>query len=343
MGTDGKLGVGIVGLGWVSGEHVKAWRANPRCEVVALCSHSRENALGVQERHGLTGARVYTDWDEMVRDERVDVVDVCSVNSLHAPQGVAAAEAGKHVLIEKPAAIDLAGLRRLEAAVARANVKSLVGFELRWNPYFESVRAMIEADFFGRVYYAECDYFMSGLEKWYAGYDWIKTREKGGTALTAAGCHGVDSLRQCVRSEAVEVHAYAGNYTGVMEWDATITMLIRFADGAIGKMACSIEGNIPYEYNLRLHGDRGTLVNDRFLTHHLPGQTGWAQFPTIMPTNPDVANFPFKSEIDHLVDCIVEDRTPVVDIADAVKTFELIFGAEQSAREGRPVALPLPR
>lgn len=343
MAADNKIGIGIIGIGWVAQEHIKAWNNNPHCGVIALSSHSRENAEHAKDLHGLTDARIFTDWEDLISDERVGLVDICSMNHLHVPQGVAAAEARKHVLVEKPAANDLEGLRRLEHAIDRAGVKSLVGFELHWSPFFESIHRMIDNDFFGRIYYAECDYFSGNWEKWYVGYHWVRTKEQGGSAFTAAGCHAVDAIRQFVRSEASEVFAYSGNFTKAMEWDPTITTLIRFQNGTIGKVGCVLEGNVKYQFNVRLHGPKGTLVNDRFLSHHLPGQTGWAQFPTILPDTPEVTHHPFQGEMDHFIDCIREDRTPLVDIKDAVKTHEIMFGAEISAREGRPVKLPLPR
>ena len=338
-----KLGVGVIGLGWVAGEHLKAWKKNPHVEVVGLSSHSLDNARAVQAEHGLAQARIYRDWEQLIRDPRVEVVDICSMNHMHVPQALAGAQAKKHLLIEKPAANDLAGLRQLETAIDAAGVKSLVGFELHWSPYFQSIHRMIDADFFGRIHYAECDYFSGNWPQWYAGYEWAKTKEKGGSALAAAGCHAVDAIRQFVRSDAVEVFAYSGNFTNTMEWDATILTSIRFADGTIGKVGCSLEGNLKYRFNVRLHGDKGTLVDDTFLSHYLPGQTDYAHFPTIAPNTPDVTHHPFKDELDHLIDCIRADKTPLVDIKDAVKTHEIMFAAEQSAAEGRPVKLPLPR
>jgi predicted dehydrogenase len=145
-----------------------------------------------------------------------------------------------------------------------------------------------------------------------------------------------------MREEAVEVQAYSGNFTKVMEWDATIITLVRFASGAIGKIGCVLEGNTPYTFNVRLHGPKGTLVNNRFYSHLLPGQTGWAEFPTILPDTPQVTHHPFQPEIDHFIDCILNDATPLVDIKDAVKTHEIMFAAEISANERRPVSLPLP-
>ena len=341
MNNANKIGIGIIGIGWVAHEHIKAWKNIPNCDIVALSSHSRDNAESARATHGLSGARIYLDWEELIRDERVHLVDICSMNHLHVPQGVAAAQAGKHVLIEKPAANDLESLRQLERAIDQAGVKSLVGFELHWSPYFQSIQSMIDNGFFGRIHYAECDYFSGNWEQWYPGYAWVKTKEKGGSALPAAGCHSVDAIRQFVRSPAVEVFAYSGNFTGVMEWDPVIATLIRFENGTIGKVGCVLEGNLKYQFNVRLHGATGTLVNDHFLTNYIPGQTGWAQFPTILPDTPEVTHHPFQGELDHLIDCIRENRTPIVDIKDAVKTHEIMFGAEISARDGRPVRLPL--
>ncbi|MGH2354736.1 MAG: Gfo/Idh/MocA family protein, partial [Chloroflexota bacterium] len=294
--------------------------------------------------HGLSDARVYTAYQELLKDDRVHIVSICSMNHLHVEQGIAAAEAGKHVLIEKPAALDLEGLRKLERAIEKAGVKSQGGFELNWGGYFQSIQNMIDAGFFGDLYYAECDYFSGNWEQWYRGYPWVKTKEKGGSALPAAGAHAVDAIRQFMRSDAVEVFAYSGNFTRVMEWDPTILTVIRFANGAIGKVGCILEGNVKYQFNVRLHGPKGTLVNDTFRTTYMdPGLEGYARFPTILPDTPEVTHHPFPGEIDDLVDAILNDRQPKLNIHDDTKTYEIVFAAEQSAREGRPVKLPLPR
>lgn len=337
-----KLGVGVIGIGWVAGEHIKAYQQNPHCEVVALSSSSRENAQAAAQRHGIPGARLYDAWQELLKDPGVDVVSICSMNHLHAEQGIAAAEAGKHVLVEKPVALSLDDLHRLRRAIELSGVKSQGGFELHWSPYFQSVHSMINAGFFGNIHYAECDYFSGNQEQWYAGYYWVKTKQKGGSALAAAGCHAVDAIRQFMRADAVEVFAYAGNFTGVMEWDATITTLIRFANGAIGKVGCSLEGNVKYQFNVRLHGSKGTLVNNRFRTTYLdPGLEGWAEFPTILPDTPEVTHHPFPGEIDDLIHAIRTGGRALLDIREDAKTYEIMFAAEQSAREGRPVKLPL--
>lgn len=336
-----RLGVGVVGIGWVSHPHIDAWLKSGHCDVVALCSRSEENARAAAAQHGLENCRIYTDYEQMLRQENIDIVDICSLNASHAAQGIAAAEAGKHVVVEKPVAMTLDELRRLESAITQAGVKSLAGFVLHWSPYFDIVKSMIQRDFFGRLFYGETGYISGRWPKWYPGYYWAKTKKEGGSALLVAACHAVDALRQFMPAEADEVMCYAGNFTGQMEYDATQCLMLHFQDGAIGQITGMVEGNMPYSFNVRLHGTKGTLVQNRFYSEITEGQTGWAEFPTIMPDTAEVTHHPFQGEMDHFVDCVLHDKTPLPDITDAVKTHEICFAAELSARERRPVQLPL--
>ena len=336
-----RLGVGVAGIGWVSHPHIDAWLKNDRCRVAALCSHDRGNAQAAVERHGLKECRVYTDYAQMLRQEDLDIVDICTLNTSHAEQGTAAAQAGKHVLVEKPVAMTLEELRRLDAAISKAKVKSLAGFVLHWSPYFDIVKSLIRNDVLGKLFYGETGYFSGHLPGEDSRHNWLRTKQEGGNSLLLSGCHAVDALRQFMPGEVDEVMCYAGSFTGQCEYDATMVLMMHFDDGAIGKVASIVEGNVPYGFQVRLHGTKGTLVQNRFYSDMLGGQTGWAEVPTTMPDTADVAHHPFQGQMDHFIDCIVRDRTPMPDVKDAVKTHEIIFAAEQSSRERKPIRLPL--
>ena len=188
------------------------------------------------------------------------------------------------------------------------------------------------------------DYF-HGIGPWYKQYEWNVKKSVGGSSLLSAGCHAVDGLRWFMNDEAVEVTAYSTrsdneNYRQY-EYDPTIVTIIKFRGGAIGKVASSIECAQPYVFNINLVGDKGTIRNNKLYSHKMPGQTDFATIPTIMPDSGDVTHHPFQGEIDHLVDCILNDRESYVNIEDGVKTHEICFAAEISAREGRSVSLPL--
>ncbi len=330
-----KLGVAILGTGWVSNEHIKAFQRNPHTRVVALLSRDRLRAETKAREHNLAGCRAYTDLKALLADDSVRIVAVCTPHHLHAEQAIACAETGRHILVEKPVALTLADLRALDAAVRKVGVRSLVSFVLRWNPLFETIKAMLADNLLGRLFMAEVDY-LSGIGSWYSGYDWIRRKQFG---------HAVDAVRWFVGDEVVEVFAWSNTGPGNRlryEYDTNSITLMRFAGGVIGKVACSFEWVGPYTFPITLMGTEGTLRNNQLFTSRWPGQKDWATIPTILPDTAEVTHHPFVAEIDHFVDCILNGRESHCNIADAVRTHEICFAAETSARGRRPVTLPLP-
>ena len=108
----GKLGVGIVGPGWAGGEHIKAYMNNPNVEIVALCGRDEGRTKARSEEHDLE-CGIYTDYEEMLKRDDIHIVSICTPNNLHVSQGVAAAQAGKHILMEKPMALNVDVLNRI--------------------------------------------------------------------------------------------------------------------------------------------------------------------------------------------------------------------------------------
>jgi len=337
------LGVGIVGTGWVSGEHVRAYEANPHTEVRGMVGLTTALAQAKREEHNLTHCRVYDSLGAMLDDPEIQIVSICTPHHLHVPQGVAVAKAGKHLLLEKPVALDLAGLRGLQAAVRAARVKTQVSFVLRWNPLFETIRALLADGVVGQLFYAEVDYFHA-IGPWYAQYEWNIKKEFAGSSLLTAGCHAVDGLRWFVGKRAVEVFAYA-NFSPQnplhYEYEPNSVTLVKFEDGTMGKVASSIECVMPYVFNIELLGDQGTIRNNQVFSKRWVGQKSWATIPTILPDSGDVTHHPFRDEVNYFVDCILNERESHASLEDAALTHEICFASEISAREKRPVPLPL--
>ncbi len=337
------LGVGIVGTGWVSGEYVRAFEANPHTEVRGIVSREKARAQAKALENKLTHCHAYDRLEAMLEDSDIRIVSICTPHHLHVPQGVAAAKAGKHTVIEKPVALDLAGLRELQAAVRAARVKTVVSFVLRWNPLFETIRALLADGVVGRLFYAEVDY-LHGIGPWYAQYQWNVKKAMGGSSLLTAGCHAVDGLRWFVGKRAVEVFAYA-NFSAQnplrYEYEPNSVTLVKFEDGTLAKVASSVECVMPYVFNIKLLGDQGTIRNNQVFSRRWVGQKGWATIPTILPDSGDVTHHPFREEINHFVDCILNDRESHANLEDAALTHEICLASEISAREKRPVSLPL--
>lgn len=338
-----EFGVGIIGTGWVSSEHIRAFEANPHTEVRAIVSRSRDRAHGKAEEFGLQNCRGYDHLEEMLDAPGIQMVSICTPHHLHAGQGIAAASAGKHVLLEKPVALNLDELRKLQAAVREHKVKTLVSFVLRWNPLFQTIRALLSDGVVGQLFYGEVDY-LHGIGPWYKQYEWNIKKEIGGSALLTGGCHAVDGLRWFFRKRAVEVMAFSNTSAANplrYEYDANSVTLVKFENGAMGKVACSIECVMPYVFNIELLGDGGAIRNNQVFSKRWTGQKSWATIPTILPDSGDVTHHPFQEEIDHFVDCILNDRESHANLDDAAETHEICFASEISGRERRPVRLPL--
>jgi predicted dehydrogenase len=337
------LGVGILGTGWVSGSHIQAFKENPHTEVRGILSRDKARARARAEEHGLTRCGAFDRLEDLLDDPTIQIVAVCTPHHLHVPQSVAAAKAGKHLVLEKPVSLDLEGLRELQAAVRAAKVKTVVSFVLRWNPLFEMIKAFLAEGVIGRLFLAEVDY-LHGIGPWYAQYEWNVKKEIGGSSLLTAGCHAVDGLRWFVGKGAVEVFAYA-NYSPQnplrYEYEPNSVTLVRFEDGTLGKVTSSVECVQPYIFSIQLVGDQGTIRNNQVFSKRWTGQKGWATFPTILPDSGDVAHHPFKDQINHFVECILRDRESHANLEDAAGTHEICFASEISAREKRPVSLPL--
>ena len=362
--TDQSFGVLVLGAGWVSSQHVAAYQHNPHTRVLAVCDRSLEQAERRVAESGLSDVACYDDPSRALAHASVDIVSICTPQHVHCRHVLAAAEAGKHMIIEKPVGISLGELHQMRAAVRRAGVRTVVSFVLRWNPWFQMLKAMIADNALGRPYYVEADY-LSYNGSWWSGWNNARTLEQGVSAMLVGGCHAVDALRwfaapgQFEAATPVEVFAVSGghrkgsrreynptlntwaNDAPPMEYDGLEVALVKFDNGTVGKVSTNAECIMPYRFPLRIFGSLGTVIDNRVWSHKYPGQTDWVELPTILPDSSHVAHHPFQAEIDHLVECLRSGRESHCNLEDAVKTHEIVFAAVQSCKSHQPVRLPL--
>src|SRR2546429_7745821 len=199
-----KYGVGILGAGWVAGEYVKAFRDHPLTEVIGVYNRTPGKAGRLMKTHGVD-AQEYKSEDELFNDERVKIVVSCTPPDVRPAQIERAAKTGRHVVIEKPIALDYAGVRRIHRAVSEAKVKSVTSFVLRWNPQFITVKKLQADGVIGKMIYAEADYWHP-LKKEYPSYPWAVAMPLGGGAFIAAGCPAGAAIRYFA-AEVAEVPA----------------------------------------------------------------------------------------------------------------------------------------
>jgi len=147
-----KCNVGIVGYGWAAEAHIAAINATSNGQVTAICSSRPLDPAELSAKHQCP-LKVFHQLDHLLADRCVDVVDICSYHDLHVRQAIAAARAGKHLIIEKPRRAEPEGLPAMLAAVKQARVKTCVCFELRWSAQFQATRSLLELGLLGDVHY----------------------------------------------------------------------------------------------------------------------------------------------------------------------------------------------
>jgi len=316
-----KIGAAIIGCGWVAEEYVKAFQKDQRSEMRTLVSRNPANAERYRDRYDLK-CTIETDASKMLQQDDVDIVVVCTPHNVHTEYVVAAAEAGKHIIIEKPIALTPEDIHKQREAVRKNKVKTVVSFVLHWSPLLMTIDSLIEQGVFGDIFMVEVDYLHRIWDsKWYG------SREKSGTALLTAGCHAIDALRWFARSKVEEVFAYQVKTENPAEYPGTISINVKFKDGKIGRSTTTFDAKMPYRLNIGIYGTEGTLRND------------FTKIPCILPDSGDVTHHPFQGEVSHFLDCIINDEQPFPDIEDAALTHALCFAADLSAESGRPVSI----
>ncbi len=358
------IGVLIQGAGWVSSQHIAAYKRNPFTRVVAVNSITVEDAKSRADAENLSDVECFADLDESLRQAGVDVVSICTPQHLHCRDVLAVAGAGKDMVIEKPVATSMAELHAMQEAVSKARVRTVAGFVLRWNPLFRTLKSMIADDALGNPYCVETDY-LSYNGSWWQGWNDARTIEQGISAFLVGGCHALDAMRwfaakgEFEAASPVEVYAVAGGHrkgktreynpttnswidnAPPMEYDGLEMALVRFDNGVIGKVSVNAECIMPYRFPIRIFGDKGTVLDNTIWSHKYPGQTDWISLPTVLPESSDVSHHPFQGEIDHFIECVRGGIESHCNLADAVKTHEMVFAMQECYKTGLPVRLPL--
>lgn len=340
--SEAKIGCAIWGAGWVADEHLNAFMANPHCEVVAVGSRKEASASAAAARCGAPEATIYTDYSELLKDDRIQLLSICTPNQLHVENGVQAAAAGKHIIIEKPMALDLAGIKELRDAMRETGVKSLVSFVLHWCPSLINARNLVQSGAIGDIFYVEGDYW-HGVSDWYTGWDWCRKIATGGSSFLFGGCHAVDAVRWISGLEVTSVCSFAGGWDKRYEYPATVVGAVTWSNGAVGKISSSVDCVMPYQFNIDIMGDKGAVRDNLLWSKVLaPAANNWTEIPAILPNSGDVAHHPFEGEIAHMVDCLRSGERPVPDIEDAVKTHEICLAMDMSWQNGGArIDLPL--
>jgi UDP-N-acetyl-2-amino-2-deoxyglucuronate dehydrogenase len=340
-----KYNVGVVGYGWVATAHIAAINATRQAQVGAVYSSRKLDSAQLSARHG-GEITVYHDLDAMLADKRVPVVSICSYPYDHAKQSIAAAKAGKHLIIEKPLALSWKDCLAIEKAVKAARVKTCVCFECRFSSQFLATKAVLDQGLLGKLHYGEVDYY-HGIGPWYGQFRWNTRRDAGGSALLTAGCHALDALLLCLGDEVREVSSYdtksRSRIFAPYEYTTTSVTLLKFGNGAIGKCAAVVDCLQPYYFHTHLVGSEGSLLDNKFHSMKLSGlnKNNWSGLSMKMLDSGDVSDHPYLTQFQAFFDALEAGREmPLTSLKDALRSHAVLFAADKSAANGRPVKIP---
>lgn len=336
--------VGIIGYSWAATAHIAAINATRQGRVRAVFSSRALDARELSERHGAP-IRVYADLDEMLQSPDIQVVDITGYPDQHSNQFIRAARRGKHVIVEKPLAVEWPEIVAMKKVVAETGVKTCVCLECRFSSQFIATKGIIDAGLLGRLHYGEVDYY-HGIGPWYGQYRWNTKRKLGGSALLTAGCHALDALLLCMGSGVEEVTSYATQSAhpafAAYEYQTSSTTILRFSNGSVGKCAAIVDCLQPYYFHTHLVGSEGSLLDNKFHSQKLPGlnRHAWSGLSMKMLDSGDVGDHPYQTQFQAFFDALdAGAEMPLTSFADAFETHRVIAAADRSAAEGRSVKI----
>lgn len=351
-----KIKVGIIGTGSISMAHISAYLKNPDVELYALCDINPDRLKFMGEKYGIT--RLYTDKDEMLALPEIDAVSVCTWNSEHAPCTIAALNAGKHVLCEKPMATTVEDAIAMKEAAQKAGKLLMIGFVRRFGNDCDILRDFNSVDYLGDIYYAKATYLRRNGNP--GGWFGDKSRSAGGP-LIDLGVHVIDFTR-FVMGNPKPVSVYGATFQKLLnrpniktskeylsagttkqdicDVEDLATALIRYDNGAVLSVEASFSLNIKKDQGrIEFFGTKGGAKLEPELEMYTEINDYLADVTLDAKTALDF-NGLFQNEINHYISCIKNNSLNCLSPADdGIEIMKILMAIYESAKTGHEVIL----
>jgi predicted dehydrogenase len=369
------LGIGMVGYAFMGRAHSQAWRnvasffeLPRRPRMAAICGRDREAVAAAAARLGWPAWE--TDWKRLVQRDDVDLVDVCTPGSSHAEISIAALEAGRHVLCEKPLANTVEEARAMAAAADRAaarGVRAMVGFNFRRVPAVALARELVAAGRLGAIRHVRAAYLGSHLLDPEFPLVWrLQAEQAGSGALGDLGAHAVDLAQHLAGDRIAGVSALTetfvrerplpdgGGARGPVTVDDAALFIARFGGGALGSFEATRFATGHTEgLRVELNGELGSVVWELGAFNELrlfdatedAATQGFRQIQVTRSVHPYAAAWwpeghaisyehTFTHEVRDLLEAIADGRDPVPSFADGLQVQEVLDAVQRSAASG---------
>lgn len=326
-----KIGIGIVGAGYMGRTHSLHYSQVKDVEIVAVADVNQEAANELARQYRIP--HVYQDYGELLANPQVDAVSICTPDALHLDPCLKAAAMGKHMLLEKPIATTMEDAQAILDAVDNAGTVLLMGFVSRYLKTYATAHLNLEQGKLGDVLTVAAKRVnRSSVGSFYS--------KRGDNVIGFLGIHDIDLLRW-FGGEVVSVYAETGAFVFSEHGPDTLDtamVLVRFASGAIGYVhSCwALPDSVPYRATstFEVIGQKGTVLIDAFdQSVRVASDAGYE-----IPNAWDVSQA-FRAQALHFVECVRGRETPQIPGYDGLKALEVANAAIVSARENKPVNL----
>ncbi|MCG2584299.1 Gfo/Idh/MocA family protein [Massilia sp. TS11] len=343
--SDRPLRFALVGCGRIAQNHIAALREHAaRCQLVAVCdidAAARERAAAA------SGASAYRDLSTMLARAEADAVIIATPSGLHPSQVIEVAQAGRHVITEKPMATRWEDGKRMVAACDAAGVRLFVVKQNRRNATLQLLKQAVARKRFGRIYMVNLNVFWSRPQSYYDSAPWRGTWEFDGGALMNQASHYVDLLDWII-GPVESLHAYTATLARDIEVEDTGVISLRWRNGALGTMNVTM---LAYPHNLEgsitVLGEKGTAriggvaVNTIERWEFAEPEPEDAQVAQASYATTSVYGFGHPLYYDNVIRVLRGEAEPETDGREGLKSLEILIATYLSARDGRRVALPL--
>jgi predicted dehydrogenase len=344
-----KLKWGIIGCGVIAPWHADSVINSEYADLVAVCDIDVAKGEAFAEKYD---AAFYQNYKQMLSEGGVDVVSICTPSGRHSEMTIAAAEAGVHVLCEKPMAITVPQIDAMIAAVQKAGTKLEVIFQRRTYATTQKVRQAVQDGLLGQMTLGDAYLKYYRSPEYYKSADWRATWElDGGGALMNQGVHGIDVLAW-VMGDVESVYAKAEAKVRDIVVEDTCVALVTFKNGAFGVIEGTTSSNPGEKTAFHFHGDKGTIILDdngiqkwavsegrSVRAENAPEQCVTRKSLSATADPKAISRAGHQAQVDDLSQAITEDREPMITGSSARKSVELILAIYESAKSGKEIRL----
>ena len=343
--TDRPIRFAVVGCGRISAKHFDALSVHgDRARVVAVCDTDGAALRAAAER---TGAQAFSRLDDLLAGSDADAVVLATPSGLHAEQGIRVAASGRHVISEKPMATRWQDGKRLVQACDEAGVQLFVVKQNRQNATVQLLKRAIERRRFGRIYMVNLNVFWNRPQSYYDDARWRGTWEFDGGALMNQASHYVDLLDWLI-GPVETVHAFTGTLARNIQVEDTGVVNVRWRSGALGSLNVTM---LTYPQNLEgsitIIGESGTVrlggvaINRVDHWEFAEPDEDDARVAEASYQTTSVYGFGHPRYYENVLASLRGEARPETDGREGLRSLELLIGIYLSARDGRPVSLPL--